>query len=484
MGTCSSSASSRSTWDNEFKESSSSDAVQEGAKRPENINFQSDDIFSTPTKPKPNPIVLIETPRQRSLYSMEPEGPTRGIRVVGLLNSRNQYFLPSSENYFSDRIKIEKVLIDPSTPSTIMPLKECAQIYKLSVLYPSTVVNALHQYHWSVSERKDTHALCLVITPRSQSDLFKIRLMSDLPGSVMAQPSFLLKELRFALCSDDIEYICTSEAIANFEFYHQEKLKNHYSSASSNTVIPRSDVTLLGQNVLSRFVCVSTDRFLLFYELEDKQKLSLDLMELRNLASLLTRELRLPKDFPLWDASSADVIKGGTYEQEADDNPLPPLNPLAFGAFIGSGDSLMSAGGGGSSKKLPPLHPKSPGGGVGSSSHKTKQAVMRRTLSSPLKSAAGVTGGGTKVSPSAKGSELRTKSAIISGNNGRELVPQTPENSVYRMHGASRNGNGRISETPQNSVYQMNSDERRDGVGVGGHVSETPQNTVHRLHSM
>lgn len=228
------------------------------------------------------------TTRQRS-SSSEPQmvlqNVPHGVEFISLMNRRKRFFLPSSKNSFGG-VRVRKVLCDSGCSSLLLPIENPDIMKEIFSKFDEG-------YTFSVSESANVsgHSVCLVIESQSPTDNFKVNLCEDIMGA----SNILIKRLRFALCSDDIDTI-KETYIERFRQLDRQRI------FSGTGPLKRRTHALLGQDIMFDF-CLIKYRRVELYVNPKYYKFPKNFEELQDQMESMENQLRkvLPECFDDWE---------------------------------------------------------------------------------------------------------------------------------------------------------------------------------------
>lgn len=177
-----------------------------------------------------------------------------GLIFYSLMNSRNRFFLPSTQNTFGG-VKVEKVMCDTGCNSILLPLTSSDVLQQLNRDYAAT------EFHWKISKGKGAgghFSPVLLIEQNPSEDSFEVSLMSD--KSFLPKSPFTIKRLRFQLCFDDYQFI-TSNLRSNF-------IEGSFDGLNESSFGKRKNYALLGQDILQKYSCIRHGKIAMYVDVK------------------------------------------------------------------------------------------------------------------------------------------------------------------------------------------------------------------------
>jgi hypothetical protein len=216
-----------------------------------------------------------------------------GLQFVAFMNSHKRFFIPSTQNSFGI-LQIEKVLVDTSCSSILLPLYESNLLSHLNIAYPCEDQNSTMVWKLARSKGVGGRTDVLVIENSPSVPLFDVKLMGDV--GFLPNCTLKLTKLRISLCGDDFRYIINHpELLKNFSTKQQESIRNQEHS----TLLRRSHA-LLGQDVLSKFSCIRYGQTALYVDVL-KFKLPAGWGSLTRLIIDIKDHIEVPETFQDWE---------------------------------------------------------------------------------------------------------------------------------------------------------------------------------------
>lgn len=209
-----------------------------------------------------------------------------GVEFFSLMNSKRNFFIPSTKNYFG-RLKIKELKCDSGCNSMLLPINE---ISELLAAFPCS------EYKYDVKTGNGTAGRTLALTVRHTNfkNRFSINIASDL---IETQQSMTYDVLRFSLCQEDKLEIIKNPSLFRLKTASEKKLADNDISRQT-----RRTHGLLGQSVLSQMASIKYQGCELYVN-PAEYKFPENFETLDNTITTIKDQLvsHLPSDFDDWE---------------------------------------------------------------------------------------------------------------------------------------------------------------------------------------
>eukprot|EP01038_Epipyxis_sp_PR26KG_P006466 gene6466-8895_t len=229
------------------------------------------------------PVILdLHTIKQRLFQSKNNDVPPRkvggdtlknGVVFYSFMNNRKKFYLPNIDNYFGP-VKVEKIMIDTGCNS----LK-------------------LTDFRWRIGKSSGVGGTSpvLIIEMESSQECIDVSLMTDEEG----EHKFKLFKLRFALCTEDIEFMLNLGDLLKTIFTQDDV--NMLNQLVTGAVFKRRKHALLGQDILQKYSCIRHGKVALHIDVL-KMEGKFDWVDIKDCCQAIVNSLKhFPDDFNNWE---------------------------------------------------------------------------------------------------------------------------------------------------------------------------------------
>eukprot|EP01038_Epipyxis_sp_PR26KG_P017471 gene17471-24175_t len=221
-----------------------------------------------------------------------------GVVFYSFMNNRKKFYLPNIENYFGP-VKVEKIMIDTGCNSLLLNFKESKQINDLIDAYPSSHQSRkMTDFRWRIGKSSDVGGTSpvLIIEMDPSQECINVSLMTDEEG----EHKFKLFKLRFALCTEDIEFMLNLGDLLKTIFTQDDV--NMLNQLVTGDVFKRRTHALLGQDILQRYSCIRHGKVALYIDVLKMEEGKFDWIDIKDCCQATVTSLKhLPDDFNDWE---------------------------------------------------------------------------------------------------------------------------------------------------------------------------------------